>query len=177
MLTPGDRQRNFKSLWLALAGNKPDISRLLLRQFWRDIDGLAKEHPAVWEVYRRKNTIQHDAGDFFLQMTDPFSPALAEVFPTLVVRVTYECSLCNISKTTGSPQEMRPVVVDIPPLPNTSDNLKLRGLFEFGKWEDIDEDEELRDVCKHDGQGHQRRQTTPQAWPDRLSCRSSALSS
>jgi hypothetical protein len=100
-------------------------------------------------------------------MTEPFCPALAEVFPTLVDQGTSECSRCSTSRTTGSPQDRRPVVVDILPLLH-SGNLKLQDLFEFGKWEEIHQDEGLRDACEHYGQGHQRRQTTPQAWPDRL---------
>jgi hypothetical protein len=89
------------------------------------------------EVYRQRNGIQQYAGESFLQMTERFSPNLMEVFPTLVAHVTCECSSCKISRTTGSLREMRPMVIDIPPLPR-AENLKLQDVFEFGKWVDID---------------------------------------
>jgi hypothetical protein len=41
---------------------------------------------------------------------------------------------------------MQYVVVNIPSLLYTSNNLKLYNLFEFGKKKNIDEDKELRDV-------------------------------
>jgi hypothetical protein len=66
MLTLVTQATHFKLLPVALAHDKPDTLLPLLRQFWRDIDGLAKEKYAVWEVYRRKRAIQQDAGDFFL---------------------------------------------------------------------------------------------------------------
>jgi len=106
---------------------------------------LAKED-AMWDEFRTAKSIQQDAGELFVRLTDPFCPALAQVFSALEAPVKFCCSQYGKFRMTNTPERARPVLIDISPAPHDH-NLKLQDKFTFGKWQAIDMKNEMRDVC------------------------------
>jgi hypothetical protein len=77
MLTSLAQAVKFQSPLIAFSDGTLDESLPHLRQFWLDMDGRAKENPAVWDVYGRKKASQQDARKTLLHMSRPFCPSYA----------------------------------------------------------------------------------------------------
>jgi hypothetical protein len=138
MLTSLTQAAQLQITVVAFSDGTLEDSLFRLRQFWLDINGRAKDDPVVWDVYGRKKAFQQDAKNTLLYTPERRCPALTKISPTLVAHVTYECSRCNSCRVASQLLEIRLMVTDIPPLPN-SGNIKLQDLIEFGKWKKMEE--------------------------------------